>query len=107
MRNSLTGMISSGSLSVLYTVLGLVIDTIRQRVPPNPLICLFADPPGLKLYAKHGFVDSQEGKETGMLLAQSWTFHGKKIRAEAGGSQAASANERDDSSELALYNSSA
>jgi len=50
-------------------VLKKLLARIRSEAPEgNPYVNLLADAPGLKLYAKNGFVDAAP-KETGMVMA--------------------------------------
>jgi hypothetical protein len=37
-------------------VLGALLDEIRERAPAGAYVNLLADPPGRRLYARHGFV---------------------------------------------------
>jgi ribosomal protein S18 acetylase RimI-like enzyme len=39
-------------------ILGALLDKIDKDAPPKPYINLIADPPGKKLYARHGFVET-------------------------------------------------
>jgi ribosomal protein S18 acetylase RimI-like enzyme len=39
-------------------VLGALLDEIRERAPAGAYVNLLADPPGRRLYARHGFVET-------------------------------------------------
>jgi GNAT superfamily N-acetyltransferase len=39
-------------------ILGALLDKIYREAPPKPYINLIADPPGKKLYARHGFTET-------------------------------------------------
>jgi GNAT superfamily N-acetyltransferase len=39
-------------------ILAKVLEEIEAKAPDRPYINLLADPPGMKLYARHGFVES-------------------------------------------------
>jgi GNAT superfamily N-acetyltransferase len=42
-------------------ILSALLDQIRTRAPDGAYVNLLADPPGRKLYARHGFVDTAPG----------------------------------------------
>ncbi|KAK4450300.1 putative GNAT family N-acetyltransferase [Podospora aff. communis PSN243] len=45
---------------------------IKENAPEGePCVCLFADPPGRKLYQRNGFVESAP-QELGMILPSGW-----------------------------------
>jgi hypothetical protein len=46
-------------------VLTALLDAIRQAAPPHAFVSLMADPPGRRLYARHGFTEDRE-KSVGM-----------------------------------------
>lgn len=48
-------------------VLTHLLDTIRRDAPPGAQVSLLADPPGRRLYERHGFVDCAP-QMTGMVL---------------------------------------
>jgi ribosomal protein S18 acetylase RimI-like enzyme len=48
-------------------VLRALLDQIRTRAPAGAYVNLLADPPGRRLYARHGFVDTAPGS-VGMAL---------------------------------------
>jgi GNAT superfamily N-acetyltransferase len=48
-------------------VLAHLLDEIRRRAPGSALVGLLADPPGRRLYARHGFAESAPGS-VGMVL---------------------------------------
>lgn len=48
-------------------VLGWLVDRIRSDAPPGAWITLLADPPGRRLYERHGFVDTAPGS-VGMAI---------------------------------------
>jgi GNAT superfamily N-acetyltransferase len=39
-------------------ILSALLDTIRSSAPPGAYVSLFADPPGRRLYERHGFTES-------------------------------------------------
>ena len=39
-------------------VLAALLDRVREAAPPGAFVNLLADPPGRKLYARHGFVET-------------------------------------------------
>jgi GNAT superfamily N-acetyltransferase len=39
-------------------ILGALLDLIQGVAPPGAFVNLFADPPGRRLYARHGFVET-------------------------------------------------
>ena len=39
-------------------VLTRLVEVIRASAPPGPYVTLMADPPGRRLYARHGFVET-------------------------------------------------
>jgi GNAT superfamily N-acetyltransferase len=39
-------------------ILATLVDRIRTAAPPDPYVTLLADPPGRRLYARHGFVET-------------------------------------------------
>jgi GNAT superfamily N-acetyltransferase len=39
-------------------VLSWLLDRIRRAAPPGAYVTLMADPPGRRLYARHGFVET-------------------------------------------------
>jgi GNAT superfamily N-acetyltransferase len=41
-------------------VLGALLDRIREHAPPGAFVSLMADPPGRRLYARHGFTEDPE-----------------------------------------------
>lgn len=49
-------------------VLTWLIERIRSLAPPEPYVTLLADPPGQRLYARHGFVPTAP-HSTGMRLS--------------------------------------
>ena len=49
-------------------VLALLLAVIRESAPPGAYVSLMADPPGRRLYERHGFVDSAP-RSVGMVLA--------------------------------------
>lgn len=51
------------------TVLTWLVDEIRTAAPPKAFVSLMADPPGRRLYAKHGFTEDRD-RSIGMAL---WT----------------------------------
>lgn len=48
-------------------IMTAIMDRIRQEAPPGAYVNLLADPPGRKLYQKHGFVETAP-QEVGMGL---------------------------------------
>jgi ribosomal protein S18 acetylase RimI-like enzyme len=48
-------------------ILRALIERIRESTPPGAYVTLLADPPGRRLYGKHGFVDTAPG-EVGMAV---------------------------------------
>lgn len=48
-------------------VLGRLVETIKADAPPDAYITLLADPPGRRLYARHGFVETAPDS-VGMVL---------------------------------------
>ncbi len=48
-------------------VLGWLVDRIRSDAPPGAWITLLADPPGRRLYERHGFVETAPGS-VGMAI---------------------------------------
>jgi ribosomal protein S18 acetylase RimI-like enzyme len=48
-------------------VLRWLVDRIQSQAPPDPYITLFADEPGRRLYARHGFVPTAP-RSIGMVL---------------------------------------
>ncbi|PGH17668.1 hypothetical protein AJ79_01030 [Helicocarpus griseus UAMH5409] len=42
-------------------ILSRLLERIREVAPPGALVSLLADPPGKRLYAKHGFVETAPG----------------------------------------------
>ena len=42
------------------TVLGHLLDRIREAAPPDAFVSLMADPPGRRLYARHGFTEDRD-----------------------------------------------
>jgi GNAT superfamily N-acetyltransferase len=42
-------------------ILAALLDEIRAKAPPGAFVNLLADPPGRKLYARHGFVETAPG----------------------------------------------
>ncbi|MTB87236.1 GNAT family N-acetyltransferase [Aeromicrobium senzhongii] len=49
-------------------VLSHLLDVIRRDAPPGAYVSLMADPPGRRLYERHGFVESAP-HSVGMVLA--------------------------------------
>jgi len=49
-------------------VLSHLLDVIAADAPPGAYVSLMADPPGRRLYERHGFVDSAP-RSVGMVLA--------------------------------------
>jgi len=41
-------------------VLGWLLDRIREEAPPDAFVSLMADPPGRRLYARHGFTENRD-----------------------------------------------
>jgi GNAT superfamily N-acetyltransferase len=41
-------------------ILGTLLDRIREHAPPGAFVSLMADPPGRRLYARHGFTEDRE-----------------------------------------------
>lgn len=41
-------------------VLTWLLDRIREAAPPDAFVSLMADPPGRRLYARHGFTEKRE-----------------------------------------------
>src|SRR4051812_31176494 len=41
-------------------VMTALLDRIREQAPARAYVSLFADPPGRKLYARHGFTEDRE-----------------------------------------------
>jgi ribosomal protein S18 acetylase RimI-like enzyme len=41
-------------------VLGHLLDRIREAAPPDAFVSLMADPPGRRLYARHGFTEDRD-----------------------------------------------
>ena len=41
-------------------VMTALLDRIRAEAPPTPYVTLMADPPGRKLYARHGFIEDRD-----------------------------------------------
>jgi GNAT superfamily N-acetyltransferase len=41
-------------------VMGALLERIREQAPGRAYLSLFADPPGRKLYARHGFVEDSD-----------------------------------------------
>lgn len=41
-------------------VLAWLLDQIRDAVPPDAFVSLMADPPGRRLYARHGFTEERD-----------------------------------------------
>jgi GNAT superfamily N-acetyltransferase len=52
-----------------------VLAYVRAHAPPKPTVFLGADPPGVALYRRHGFVDMADRRELGMVLAGEWTMY--------------------------------
>ena len=50
-------------------VLSHLLDVIATEAPPGAYVSLMADPPGRRLYERHGFVDSAL-RSVGMVLAK-------------------------------------
>jgi GNAT superfamily N-acetyltransferase len=48
-------------------VLTALLDRIRETAPPQAFVSLMADPPGRRLYARHGFTEDRE-KSVGMAM---------------------------------------
>jgi len=48
-------------------VLGALLDRVREAAPPGAYVNLLADPPGRRLYARHGFTETAPGS-VGMAL---------------------------------------
>ena len=48
-------------------VLTALLDRIRATAPPGATVYLLADPPGRRLYARHGFAETAPGS-IGMAL---------------------------------------
>ena len=48
-------------------VLGHLLDRIREAAPPDAFVSLMADPPGRRLYARHGFTEDRDAS-IGMAL---------------------------------------
>jgi ribosomal protein S18 acetylase RimI-like enzyme len=48
-------------------VLGSLLDLIQATAPPNPYVTLLADPPGRRLYERHGFTQTAPDS-VGMVL---------------------------------------
>lgn len=48
-------------------VLGALLDRVRALAPPGAYVTLLADPPGRRLYERHGFADTAPGS-VGMAL---------------------------------------
>jgi len=48
-------------------ILGALLDRIRAAAPPGAYVNLLADPPGRRLYERHGFADTAPGS-VGMAL---------------------------------------
>jgi len=54
-------------------ILKHLLSYIRENAPEgDPFVSLSADPPGMKLYRKNGFVESAPLGEVGMLLPSGW-----------------------------------
>ena len=51
-------------------VLTSLLEEIRDQAPPGAHVTLFADPPGRRLYARHGFTETAPGS-VGMALRLS------------------------------------
>ena len=49
------------------SVLTALLDRIRAAAPPGATVNLLADPPGRRLYARHGFAETAPGS-IGMAL---------------------------------------
>jgi GNAT superfamily N-acetyltransferase len=41
-------------------VLGWLLDRVREAAPPDAFVSLIADPPGRRLYARHGFTEDRD-----------------------------------------------
>lgn len=41
-------------------ILTWLLDRIREEAPPGAFVSLMADPPGRRLYARHGFTENRE-----------------------------------------------
>jgi len=52
-------------------VLTRLLDTIRRDAPPGAYVNLLADPPGRRLYERHGFVETAP-HSVGMALRPDW-----------------------------------
>ena len=48
-------------------ILGALLDRVREVAPPGAYVNLLADPPGRRLYERHGFADTAPGS-VGMAL---------------------------------------
>jgi GNAT superfamily N-acetyltransferase len=49
------------------TILGALLDRVREVAPPGAYVNLLADPPGRRLYERHGFAETAPGS-VGMAL---------------------------------------
>jgi len=54
-------------------VLSRLVDTITAEAPPDAYVTLLADPPGRRLYARHGFVETAP-HQVGMVLDSRLEF---------------------------------
>jgi GNAT superfamily N-acetyltransferase len=54
-------------------VLSRLVDTITAEAPPDAYVTLLADPPGRRLYARHGFVETAP-HSVGMVLDSRLEF---------------------------------
>ena len=54
-------------------VLRRLVDTITAEAPPDAYVTLLADPPGRRLYARHGFVETAP-HQVGMVLDSRLEF---------------------------------
>ena len=48
-------------------ILAALLDRVREQVPPGAYVTLLADPPGRRLYERHGFAETAPGS-VGMAL---------------------------------------
>ena len=48
-------------------ILTALLDRVREAAPPGAYVTLLADPPGRRLYERHGFADTAPGS-TGMAV---------------------------------------
>jgi GNAT superfamily N-acetyltransferase len=52
-------------------ILKRLLEQIDKEAPPKPFVCLSADPPGQRLYARNGFVETAP-VSVGMALPSIW-----------------------------------